>query len=169
VDREEGAVTPGEWSQLLHSRAPSAGLSTTPVTSARPNWLPPQAWAALDALGEAVPAFRGASTALASFDGPPPPLAALLAGGGDAYQAAGTADLAALWQAPETSQHLHQVNQRQQQQDEARHQQQHEQKETTASAGLPPFQRLLLIRALHEEALPAAFASYAAHLRMALR
>jgi hypothetical protein len=116
-----------------------------------------------------VPAFCGASHALvaasvsdgAGGETAPPAVAAVLSSS-NPFVAAGTNDLASLWrqqrgmQSSEQTERGHQQQQQQQQQ----RQQEQEAPGREESRSLSPFQRLLLVRALREDALCPAFASY---------
>ena len=146
VQRAAGALPPSEWDLLLLPRADGVGgasdggdgqKSTAALEATAGQLLPAGAAAALAALDTAAaPAFRGAAAALSEAAAACPQPAALTAllEGPDAFAAAGAPELAALWQ-----------------------------RGSPASAGgLTPFQRLLLVRAVREDALPAALAAYAA-------
>jgi hypothetical protein len=132
-----------------HPSTPSADAGQQ-----RPAWLSQQAWGALCALDAAVPAFRGLAAAVASGgDGPPRALAAVLEGD-DPFEAAGADELAALWTQPQSQQPPP---------DEQKPQPPASAPSSSSERRqwrLTPFQRLLLVRALREESLPAAFDAY---------
>jgi len=186
IQRDGGAISPAEWTHFLHggtAAASTAAVASTDGDAARqarasagawrqpkgsveqplPAWLSQQAWAALRALEANVVAFRGIVAALvaatagvgvagggdaAAASRPPPALAAVLEGR-EPFEAAGSIELAALWQ-------LYTQYQQQQQQ------QQQVDAHPAPPSPLTPFQRLLLIRALRHEALPAALESFVA-------
>jgi hypothetical protein len=176
IQRDAGAFSAAEWDALLrgggggggdgsggsargpraaggHAAAAQRGSSAASCSDpagqqpAKPGWLADDAWAQLCALDVAVPAFAGVAAALvaaAAEPRAPPALAAVMVGMAP-YEAAGSPDLAALWQRRDELPDLA-ARQRPGQR--------------LQPPGLSPFQRLLLVRALREEALPAALAAF---------